>query len=104
MRRNSFRVGAPVICRVYKRSTHPGPRAQHVQPEEKGEGYQYEVEKFWTVREVDSQRIVLMTRRGKLRVMDAQCDAIRPARWWERWRYRNRFPDVSGETSSDVPG
>jgi predicted SPOUT superfamily RNA methylase MTH1 len=89
---HSFQVGERVIFRMIKRSVHPGPRAVHVRPEPAGEGYQYEVNKFWTVSEVRDNQVVLVTRRGKTRVVDANDPALRRAGWWERLAYRGRFP------------
>ena len=89
----SFRTGDRVVVRVFKRSTHPGPRALHVRPEQSGEGYQYEVDKFWTVSEVRGDKLVLLTRRGKVRAVDVSDPGIRRARWWQRIVYRDRFPE-----------
>jgi hypothetical protein len=99
---NAFRVGERVIFRMSKRSAHPGPRAVHVRPETAGEGYQYEVNKFWTVREVRGDQLVLLTRRGKLRVVNASDPALRRAGWWERLAYSNRFP-VAAKSASGTP-
>ncbi len=90
-----FHAGELVICRVCKRSTHPGPRAVDVRPERAGEGYLYEVEKFWTVRAVNGDQLEILTRRGKLRVVNAFDPAIRKANWWERTLHRDRFPVLS---------
>lgn len=89
---NAFQTGDRVVVRVFKRSTHPGPRAMHVRPEQSGDGYQYEVDKFWAVSEVRGDKLVLVTRRGKLRFADLNDPGIRHARWWERIAYRDRFP------------
>lgn len=32
------------------------------------------------------------TRRGKRHVLRTDDPALRPARWWERWFWGNRFP------------
>ena len=88
-----FHIGDRVVVRVCKRSTHPGPRAQHVRPEQSGEGYQYEVDKFWSVGEVRDDQLVLLTRRGKVRLADVNDPAIRRAKWWQRIIYRDRFPE-----------
>ena len=98
----SYQVGDRVVFRAFKRSTHPGPRAQHVRPEPSGDGYQYEVDKFWSVRETRGGQLVLITRRGKQHVVDSSDPALRRAGWWERIFYSDRFPDESGITS--VPG
>lgn len=91
--RSRYRRGDPVIFRMRKHSTHPGPRARNVKPAEKGEEYTYQVDKFWTVAEVlEDGRLRLKTRRGKEHVVDVEDEQLRPASWWERWLYRGRFP------------
>lgn len=90
---SSYRRGDPVIFRMSKHSTHPGPRARNVKPATKGEEYSYQVDKFWTVAEVlEDGRLRLKTRRGKEHIVDAEDAQLRPARWWERWIHRDRFP------------
>ncbi len=66
-----------------------------------GEGYQYEVDKFWTVREVRETELVLLTRRGKVRVVDIADPLLHGANWWERIIYRDRFPN---DAASNPPG
>ena len=91
----TYRRGDPVIFRMSKHSTHPGPRARNVKPAEKGEEYSYQVDKFWTVAEVMGDgRLRLKTRRGKEHLVGVDDEQLRPARWWERWIYRDRFPDL----------
>jgi hypothetical protein len=88
----SFRPGDWVIYRKHKHSASPGPRAKEVAPEPRGEEYTYCVDKFWMVTSVDHRGVVLTTRRGKRRVVDADDPNLRPARWWERILFRDRFP------------
>jgi hypothetical protein len=91
--RPRLQPGDPVIFRISKKSTDPGPRARDVHPAEHGEDYSYIVDKFWTVAEVLSDGTVkLVTRRGKQHIIALDDPRLRPARWWERWLYRNRFP------------
>jgi hypothetical protein len=67
MAQQKFSPGDPVIYRRSKCTPHPGPRAVHVTPAPRGEDYAYEVDKFWVVVEMRSNRtLVLRTRRGKL--------------------------------------
>jgi len=73
-----------------------------VRPEPLGEGYQYEVDKFWTVREVRDNELVVLTRRGKIRAVDIGDPLLHVANWWERLIYRDRFP--SELASSDTAG
>lgn len=89
----ALKVGDPVIFVVSKSSVDPGPRAKHVHPAPAGETYSYQVDKFWTVSEVRSDgHVVLITRRGKQHDVELADPRLRPARWWERWLYRSRFP------------
>jgi hypothetical protein len=93
---HAFRVGEPVIFLVSKISQHPAPRAKHVFPAPAGETYSYQIEKFWTVAEVQSDgHLVLVTRRGKQHTVEISDPRLRPASWWERWVYRSRFPALS---------
>ena len=90
-----YRPGDPVIFRVTKQSSDPGPRAVDVHPAQGGETYSYQVDKFWTVREVFVETVQLVTRRGKQRSVSKNDIRLRHARWWERWLYQSRFPNLS---------
>ena len=100
-----YRLGDPVVFTANKHSAHPGPRAEKVQPEPHGEGYSYDVKKFWLITEIRSDgTIAAITRRGKRRLVRRDDPRLRPARWWERLLYRSRFPqppsdDESGTTA-----
>lgn len=106
--KREYRPGDPVIFRVTKQSTDPGPRAVDVHPAPAGETYSYQVDKYWTVSDVlpDGQ-LKLVTRRGKQRSVSIQDFRLRHARWWEKWIYRHRFPKLqeisSPPTSSANP-
>lgn len=93
--KNDYKPGDPVIFRVTKQSTDPGPRAVDVHPAQAGETYSYQVDKFWTVREVAEDNVQLVTRRGKQRSVSKNDLRLRHARWWERWLYADRFPKLS---------
>ena len=68
---SSFKPGDPVIFRMTKQSTDPGPRAVDIHPAPAGEMYSYQVDKFWTVIEVLADgKVMLVTRRGKQRTVD----------------------------------
>ena len=94
-----YKPGDPVIFRVTKQSTDPGPRAVDVHPAQSGETYSYQVDKFWTVSEVLSGTVQLVTRRGKQRTVSKNDIRLRPARWWEKWLYGARFPKLSQLTN-----
>lgn len=93
--KNDYKPGDPVIFRVTKQSTDPGPRAVDVHPAQSGETYSYQVDKFWTVAEVTNGQLQLVTRRGKQRSVSRDDLRLRHASWWERWIYGNRFPKLS---------
>jgi hypothetical protein len=88
-----YHPGQWVVYRRTKHTEHPGPRARRIHPAERGETYWYEVEKYWVVEQLrEDGTIVLLTRRGKRHQVDAADPRLRPARWWERLWYRDRFP------------
>ncbi|MCS7048555.1 MAG: hypothetical protein NZ483_04590 [Verrucomicrobiae bacterium] len=88
-----YAVGELVIYRKAKASPHPGPRATDIRPSEQGEDYLYEVDKFWRVVDLpDPEHVTCVTRTGKLHVILRDDPCLRKASWWERWRYRERFP------------
>jgi hypothetical protein len=90
-----YQPGDPVVFVVSKVSTDPGPRAHDIHPAPFGDTYQYVVDKYWTVRSVGSDgTLELITRRGKVHHVQPGDPRLRPARWWERWLYRDRFPDL----------
>lgn len=93
---DEFQPGDWVIYTMPKRSRHPGPRARSVHPAQLGDDYSYVVDKFWVVVEVQSDsRILIRTRRGKIRTVRRDDPLLRKPRWWERWRHRNRFPGLN---------
>jgi len=88
-----YHPGDPVIYRVSKSSTRPGPRAQAIRPSRAGNDYRYVIEKFWIIDEIRSDgMLVLRTRRGKSHVVPPDAAALRRPNLWERWWYRRRFP------------
>jgi hypothetical protein len=88
-----YRPGDRVVFTATKHSAHPGPRAEAVDPEPHGEGYLYNVKKYWLVQSVRPDGMVaLVTRRGKNHVLPAADPRLRLARWWEAFFLRSRFP------------
>lgn len=87
-----LKPGDWVIYRKLKRSTSPGPRAKLVSAAPQGETYTYMVDKFWVVKQLlNDGQVVLVTRTGKQHTVDPATPNLRPANWWERWLYRDRF-------------
>ena len=85
----SFCLGERVIYAKSKSSVHPGPRARNVHAFDHGDGYSYQVDKFWVVAGLpEVGKILLKTRTGKTHVVDASDPCLRRASWWEKLRYR----------------
>jgi len=99
-----YRPGDRVIYIATKHSAHPGPRAEAVHPEQHGEGYWYDVKKYWLVVDVRPDGLLtIITRRGKERSISASDPRLRPARWWESLFYRDRFPRLTAMPSDGQP-
>src|SRR5437762_10298168 len=97
-----YRPGDRVIYTATQHSAHPGPRAEAVQPEQHGEGYWYDVKKYWLVVHVRSDGVLtVITRRGKERSIAVSDPRLRPARWWERFFFRDRFPQLAADSGGD---
>lgn len=80
---------------VYTREKHgvsPGRRAKNISPALRGDLYSYEVDKYWVVRQVLPDVLVLETRTGKQHRVPKSDRRLRHASWWERILYANRFP------------
>jgi hypothetical protein len=98
-----YKTGDWVVFLMSKFTAHPGPRAKDVEPTRHGELYRYDVEKYWVVVEVlPDQRIRVRTRRGKEHLVDQHDGRLRPARWWEKWFLRHRFPTLGGPKSDSA--
>ncbi len=90
-----YKPGDSVVYRKSKFTTHPGPRAQGVRASTKGDYYAYFVDKFWVVRKVLADGVLLVeTRRGKTHLID-QCDPnLRRPSLMQRFLYRDRFAEL----------
>ena len=88
-----YAANSPVVYRMTKHSTKPGPRAQDIDPAPGGESYAYQVEKYWLVEDVlPDNQLVLVTRSGKRHIVSVADDKLRPATLWERLILKSRFP------------
>ena len=84
-----------MIFRAGKTSPQPGPRAQKVNPSAKGEGYSYQVDKFWLVSKVlEDGNIEVRTRRGKKHLLSPNDPRLRKPKFWERWLAKDRFLEI----------
>lgn len=93
--RQQFTPGDLVIYRKTKHSTHPGPRAENVQPARHGDTYAYTVDKFWVVEEVaDDGTIVAATRRGKRNRLKQDDPMLKRANIFQHLLYRDRFAQL----------
>jgi hypothetical protein len=95
-----FKPGDRVVFHKTKQSNHPGPRARYIHPAPQGEGYTYEVDKYWIV--VDARpngQVGIRTRRGKMLILDMDDPNLRHATWWERLMHSRRFPAVEEQLS-----
>lgn len=93
MSQRKFQVGEFVVYRVIKHSCNPGVRARDIAPAPRGETYTYRVDKYWVVDDVmPDGSVVLRTRRGKTRVVDADDPNLRRPTLWEKLVVRHRFP------------
>jgi hypothetical protein len=91
-----FKPGDCVIYRKQKFSAHPGPNAKAVWPAANGDHYTYFVDKFYRVVALEpDDRIVVITRRGRRRTLEASDMGLRRARWWHRVLLRRRFPTTA---------
>jgi hypothetical protein len=96
-----YRPGDRVVYLTSKHSAHPGPRAEGVKPEPHGEGYSYDVKKYWVVVGVGADgTLTVVTRRGKERRLPASDPRLRPARWWENIFFGGRFPQSPSDRMS----
>lgn len=92
MFQREFKPGDFVVYKKTKHSRQPGPRAENIRPERRGDDYTYQVDKYWVVSDVQPDgSVVLKTRQGKENVRDARDPMLRPARWWERMLLAGRF-------------
>ncbi|MEQ8785891.1 MAG: hypothetical protein RIC55_06315 [Pirellulaceae bacterium] len=91
-----LRPGDWVIYRKQKHGVAPGPRAKQVAAVPQGETYAYVVDKFWVVKQLlDDAQVLLVTRTGKQHTVSLADPNLRPARWWERWMYKDRFHETA---------
>ena len=93
MFRKTYRPGDRVIYRLRKHSTSPGPRAHQIHAAVHGDCYDYFVDKQWLIaRLFEDGKALIVTRRGKRRIVDLGDPHLRHAKWWERILYHGRFP------------
>lgn len=88
-----YKVGDWIVYVATKASTHPGPRAENIDPAPLGEQYIYTVEKYWVVDEIHSDgHLTARTRTGKKRRISLTDPALRHASWLDRLLRHERFP------------
>jgi hypothetical protein len=93
--RTTVRAGDRLIYRMQKVSTRPGPRAYDIHPASEGDTYSYFVDKYWTVKSVARDgAFSIVTRTGKLRLVQPNDPNFRRAGLISRVRYARRFPQL----------
>lgn len=98
-----FKPGDPVVYRKTKHSLRPGPRASEIWPQPHGEGYTYQVEKFWRVREVrDDGKVIVYTRGGKQHAFDPADFNLHKPGWLKYLIWRHKFPPVPAQDLQKV--
>lgn len=91
----ALQPGDWVVYRKQKHSTSPGPRAKGVAAAPQGETYAYTVDKYWVVKsQSDNSQVLLITRTGKQHEVALSDPNLRPAKWWERWLFADRFQET----------
>lgn len=88
-----YHIGDKVVYQETKASRHPEPEARRVTATA-GDDYVYEVDEFCVVTDVDTDDGELTTRTptGEFRRVSVNAPNLRKANWYERLRYRDRFP------------
>ncbi|MFG0267682.1 MAG: hypothetical protein ACF8AM_21400 [Rhodopirellula sp. JB055] len=100
---HTWKPGDWAIYRKSKRSKVPGPRASSVKPNLKGETYNYVVEKFWMVDEVNSDGTLTMrTTRGKTHRVSADDPNLSHPSWFARLRWRERFVAIESHLGTST--
>ena len=99
--RATYNTGDWVVFRKTKFSERPTDRAVEVTPCPNGDGYTYQVDKFWVVESVRPDgRVVVRTRRGKRHEIDADDRRFRHASLWDRVVHRGRFHETSDQLNT----
>jgi hypothetical protein len=100
----SFSPNDWVVYTREKHSLSPGPRAKNISPSPHGEMYSYEVDKYWIVRQVKEDELVLETRRGKVHMLPSNDMRLRKASFWERTFFSHLFPPKNSVPENLNPG
>jgi hypothetical protein len=88
-----YKPGDYVVYHKQKFSPHPGPKARSIWPSPCGDCYSYCVDKFYRVIAIEADnKVVVYTKRGRQHTLAADDPALRPAKFWERFLLRKRFP------------
>lgn len=94
MRPHQYQPGEWVVYYKTKFRERPSRRAEAIHPAANGDTYAYSIRKYWIVEQIAGDELVLVTRRGNRRRLRADDPGLRPAKWWERWLLRRRFPHL----------
>jgi hypothetical protein len=81
----------------------PGPRAERIEAEPRGEYYHYVVDKFWIVQEArEDGTLILLTRRGKQHEVASDDPRLKRANWWKRFWWNQKFPKLDQDDTAAV--
>ena len=99
--RTRFQPGDWVVFRKTKFGERPTDRAVEVTPCPNGDGYTYQVDKYWVVESMRPDgRVVVRTRRGKQHVIDAEDRRFRRANLIDRILRRSRFTETADKLNT----
>jgi hypothetical protein len=98
-----YHAGDRVVFTRDKYSSSPSPRAKNIVACPNGESYQYQVDKFWVVVEVrPGGELLVVTRRGKTHVIQADNPQLRKASLLERLLKSRLFPQLASSLSAEL--
>ncbi|MEZ6133611.1 MAG: hypothetical protein R3C53_01750 [Pirellulaceae bacterium] len=104
MMSGKYRIGDRVVYTRHKYTSCPGPRAKNVFAAPNGESYEYVVDKFWVVRDVQPDgNLIVETRRGKTHVISSDDPQLRRANLLERLFKGRLFPQTTRQILTRVP-
>lgn len=84
--------GQLVIYRKKKHTTHPSGKAKNIQPTQRGEYYDYTVDKYWVVFEVTRNCIYCKTKNDKIVMVESGDPSLIKANLFYRIFKRYLFP------------
>jgi hypothetical protein len=91
--RRELKLGMFVVYRSQRHSTSPEPNAKGVYATPHVDDYSYYVEEYARVAAVlPDGKLLICTKNGTQRTLQAEEPLLRRAGWWERLLFRKNFP------------